>query len=271
MTINNLVWLTDIHLNFLDIEARKLFYQNISETKADGVLITGDIGEANSINNLLLEMSTYIGKPVYFVLGNHDYYSGSIVNVRESILDLCKQNKQLFWLGKPEIIELNDHSILVGHDGWADARYGDYDHSPVNLNDSRLIAELYQARLLNKTELQKEMQKFADADANALSQILHDAIKPTVKRVIIATHGPPFAECCWHMDMPSDENWLPYFASKATGDVIANVAQLYSSIDFLVLCGHTHTEKTIKLYNNLTVRAGRAQYYYPEIQGLIYP
>jgi hypothetical protein len=31
----------------------------------------------------------------YFVLGNHDYYFGSIINVREKIQTLCQQNNKL--------------------------------------------------------------------------------------------------------------------------------------------------------------------------------
>lgn len=36
--------------------------------------------------------------------------------------------------------------------------------------------------------------------------------------------------------------------------------------DFLVLCGHTHSEANFQALNNLTVRAGRAEYGYPKIQ-----
>jgi predicted phosphohydrolase len=269
MNTKKIAWLTDIHLNFLDLEARKLFYQRISDANTDSLLITGDIGEARDICKLLTELSTNIDKPIYFVLGNHDYYFGSVISVREAILALCAQNSKLYWLGKPEIIELNNHTILVGHDGWADGRYGDFDHSPVNLNDSRYISEQYQARLLNKSELLKEMQYLADADSVILKQTLVNAIKPTHKKVIIATHVPPFPECCWHQGMPTDDDWLPYFSSKATGDVILDVTKNYPDLDFLVLCGHTHTDKTIQLLKNLEIKVGKAQYYQPEIQDII--
>lgn len=88
--------------------------------------------------------------------------------------------------------------MLIGQDGWADTRYGDFDHSTVNLNDSRLIAELYQAFLLNKSSLRKEMQRLADTDANALENTLMQAINSRIKKIIIATHVPPFPECCFH-------------------------------------------------------------------------
>ena len=269
MDNNKIAWLADIHLNFLKPAERAQFYNHVAETDADEILITGDIAEAKDVCVILKEFSQHVSVPIYFVLGNHDYYFGSVSGVREDIRALCKQNNKLVWLGNPEIIMLNDDTELLGHDGWADARYGDYDHSAVNLNDSRLIAELYQAFLLNKSALKNEMQKLADAVAKILEQTLMSAITANIKKVIIATHVPPVPECSWHKDHPSNENWLPYFASKATGDVILDVAQHHKDINFLVLCGHTHTARTVKFLNNLEIKAGSAQYYSPELQDVI--
>src|SRR3990167_11310741 len=242
MSANKIAWLTDIHLNFLKNDTRIKFYQSITKTDANAILITGDIAEANDVCEILSEFSAYTNMPIYFVLGNHDYYSGSINNVREKIITLCNKNTNLIWLGKPEVIALNNHTVLVGHDGWADARYGDFEHSTVNLNDSRLIAELFQAFLLNKSALRNEMQKLADADAAILEETLTNAINPVIKKMVIATHVPPFPECCLHKGKQSDPDWLPYFASKAIGDVISNFSKKNPEINILVLCGHTHSK-----------------------------
>ena len=80
-----LAWLTDIHLNFVEDEVREKFYQEIIKTKPEGLLISGDIAEAPSISEILIEMSQKINKPIYFVLGNHDYYYGEVLNVRKAI------------------------------------------------------------------------------------------------------------------------------------------------------------------------------------------
>ena len=270
MNDDKIVWLTDIHLNFLEAAARVQFYKRVAETDANKILITGDIAEAKDICEILDEFSQHVNTPIYFVLGNHDYYFGSVANVREEVRALCEQNSKLIWLGKPEIVALSDDTVLLGHDGWADARYGDFDHSSVSLNDSRLIAELYQAFLLNKSALKSEMQKLADADAEILQQTLARVIISNTKKVVIATHVPPVPECSWHKDHPSDENWLPYFASKAIGDVIIDFAQKNKDIHFLVLCGHTHTAASVKFLDNLEIKAGCAQYYKPEIQEVIF-
>jgi len=269
MDFHKLAWLTDIHLNFLQMTDRKKFYQSINESTTDAILMTGDIAEANSVCELLSEFSMHTDKPIYFVLGNHDYYSGGVRRVREKILNFCAQHNKIIWLGKPEMIAINHYTFLVGQDGWADARYGDFDHSSLTLNDSRFITELYQALLESKSSLKDQMQKLADADAKALQQTLEKAIHATIKNIIIATHVPPFPECAWYKDKPSNDDWLPYFSSKATGDVISAIVQKNPTINFLVLCGHTHTKASFSPFQNLLIKTGKAHYYRPELQEII--
>ena len=48
-----LAWLTDIHLNFIDDDARQEFYQEIVNSGCDDVLISGDIAEAPCLKSLL--------------------------------------------------------------------------------------------------------------------------------------------------------------------------------------------------------------------------
>jgi predicted MPP superfamily phosphohydrolase len=67
-----LIWLTDIHLNFLTLENRMEFYQKVIAASGDKILISGDIAEAPSVSEILKEMAKTIQKPIYFVLGNHE-------------------------------------------------------------------------------------------------------------------------------------------------------------------------------------------------------
>ena len=117
----NIAWLTDIHLNFLKAEARKKFYQQVIETGADKILITGDMAEAKDVSEILQEFSTYTNKLIYFVLGNHDYYFSSVNSVREKVRALCAQNKNLIWLGEPKTFQKNSCKFLyrdhaIGHE-----------------------------------------------------------------------------------------------------------------------------------------------------------
>tara|TARA_Y100000992_G_C21264357_1_gene493095 strand:+ start:1876 stop:2103 length:228 start_codon:yes stop_codon:yes gene_type:complete len=67
----------------------------------------------------------------------------------------------------------------------------------------------------------------------------------------------------------SNDDYLPFFASKITGDVLLNAAKDNPDIDFLVLCGHTHSSSYYKPLDNLTVKAGSAEYGKPIVQEVI--
>lgn len=261
-------WLTDIHLNFIDDVARQKFYQEIVNAKCDGVLISGDIAEAPSVVDILNEMAVCIDKPIYFVLGNHDYYRGQIQEVRDAMTELTKNNNKLFWLPASGMQKLDNNTFLIGQDGWADGRLGGYQNSRVVLNDSRMIADLFQEKILGKYQLLEKMQQLADADAVKLQNALKEAVSQNPKKIIVLTHVPPFKEACVHEGKISGDDWLPYFSSKVIGDVLTGVAQKNPEIEFLVLCGHTHSAASVD-YGNLTIRVGKAEYCWPEIQKII--
>ncbi|HEV2613576.1 MAG TPA: metallophosphoesterase [Gammaproteobacteria bacterium] len=264
-----LAWLTDIHLNFLDEDARKLFYREILNTNSDGVLISGDIAEAPSLVYLLNEIADCIRKPIYFILGNHDYYKGNIKDVRDSMVELSSMNDNLFWLPVSGLQLLGNNTVLLGQDGWADGRFGDYENSRVALNDSRLIADLFQEKILGKSLLLTKMRKLADADAVRLKNDLRQAVSKSPKKIIVLTHVPPFKETCLHMGEMSGDDWLPYFSSKIVGDLLLETANKYPLVDFLVLCGHTHSEASYQALSNLTVKVGQAEYGQPRVQEIM--
>lgn len=83
-----LAWLTDIHLNFLEVETRLQYYEDILVTGCDAILISGDIADAPFLDDLLNEMVGEIKKPIYFIVGNHDYYRGIIADVRRGLTEL---------------------------------------------------------------------------------------------------------------------------------------------------------------------------------------
>lgn len=65
-------------------------------------------------------------------MGNHDYYRGQINKVREEMITLTKTEKLLYWLPASGMQILDKSTILVGQDGWADGRLGDYQNSCEN-------------------------------------------------------------------------------------------------------------------------------------------
>lgn len=264
------LWLTDIHLNFLGMNDRNFFYKGLAESPDEAVLISGDIAEAPSLSEILKEMASSIEKPIYFVLGNHDYYRGRVCHVRDEMSRLTKEENLLFWLPASGPQRFGNDTILLGQDGWADGRYGNYDKSPVRLNDSRMIAELLEADRLGKSALLGKMQEFSDKDAIQLKSDLESALtNHSPKKIIVLVHVPPFRESCLYEGHVTNDDFLPFFGSKVTGDVLLEIAKENPGVDILVLCGHTHSESYLKPLKNLVVKVGKSEYSRPEIQKLI--
>lgn len=264
----NIAWLTDIHLNFLSKAQRKQYFEKIRDTGCDAVLISGDIAEATDIYSMLEEMMKVINKPIYFVLGNHDYYKGTVSSVRHYTKSLCAKHELLNWLPLSDFVELNEQTALVGQDGWADARNGDFEKSTLSLADSKLIEDLKKVRF-SKAKLKAEMQRLADQDATALAENLESAIQAQYSKIIITTHVPPYPGSCYYNGAPSDDNGLPYFSSQAIGNVISDFATRHPDVEFLVLTGHTHDKVEYKPHDNVLVKAGAAEYKKPIIQEMI--
>lgn len=265
-----LVWLTDIHLNLLDVGKRMDFYGELIATYNDGILISGDIAEATSIQSILKEMVNAIQKPIYFVLGNHDYYHSSINDLRHKMTSITKDEPCLFWLPASGLQNLNKDTVLLGHDSFADGRYGDYTNSRVVLNDSRMIVDLFQNSALGKYQLLEKMQQLADQDANKLQKSIEKAARSyNPKKIIILIHVPPFKEVCMHQGKISNDDYLPFFSSKVTGKILMYTAKIYPEIEFLVFCGHTHSKGFFKPCSNLTIKVGESEYGKPTIQEVI--
>jgi predicted MPP superfamily phosphohydrolase len=93
-----IAWMTDIHLNFLKRSEVVAFCRNVAEMNPDAVLLGGDIGDARTIKTYLEIFQDVLGCPIYFLLGNHDFYHGSIAEVREQAKTLSADSRLLHWL-----------------------------------------------------------------------------------------------------------------------------------------------------------------------------
>ena len=156
----HLAWATDIHLNFLASIDRCRFLESV-KGQADVLLVTGDIAESNSLDEILRQMMAVLDMPIYFVLGNHDFYRGSVVGTRSALAEMISGSEHLVYLSQAGVVELTPSTALVGHDGWADGRLGDFDGSDVILNDFLLIDELRHWRdthSLDKPALRQALQ-----------------------------------------------------------------------------------------------------------------
>jgi len=203
-----IAWLTDIHLNFLSRDDAEDFFTQIRAEQPDAILLTGDIGEARNVVVWLERMDRELQRPIYFVLGNHDFYGGSIEAVRAAVTALERPRPYLKYLtATDEVIELTKTVGLIGDDGWADARLGNYEQSLIMMNDYRLIAELAP---LSKHDRWPKLKELGDQAAAHVRRLLPQALA-RYDNVILGTHVPPLREACWHEGQLSNDEWLPHF------------------------------------------------------------
>ena len=284
------LWLTDIHLNFLEDSQVSNYLAFLKNLDFDAVWISGDIGEANNIVRYLVWMQEALQKPIYFVLGNHDYYQGAIKDVRTNIRALCQQNKGLYWLSEMGPIECSPNAALLGHDSWADGRLGDFWNSDLILNDYLLIEDFnpwmtdakkrgnaieiemaaYMDRLDGAEARQRRlatMQALAQEAAAHLRQHLPGAFLH-YQDVYFLTHAPPYKDACLHQGSPSSDSSLPHFSSKIVGDTILEIMVGHPDRKLTVLCGHTHSPVVVKPAPNVVVNVGRGVYCRPEVQAV---
>ncbi len=262
---HRLSWATDVHLNFVSTEEIRAFCDDLAEGTVDAAVITGDIAEGPSLESVLERLARHFQRPIYFVLGNHDAYRTSIREVRSLAKTITRRSPWLRWLPSAGVVELGPEDALVGVDGWADGRCGSFERSPVALNDYVAIEELAG---LSKASRLWELHHLGDEQAEILRAPLQTALS-RYKRVVVATHVPPFREACWHEGEISDDHWLPHFTCIAVGDVLREAATMWPDREILVICGHTHGEGTAEILPNLRVITGGATYGDPRVQGVI--
>lgn len=262
-----LAWLTDVHLNHADATTRRRLLSSLAQN-CDAVAISGDIAESWDLEGYLRVLDTVIEQPIYFVLGNHDFYRGSIAATREAVTSLALQSKNLVYLNQVDFVQLTPNTAIIGHDGWADGRLGDLAGSDVVLNDYLLINELQgcsRRGALDKIALRRALRMLGDEAAEHMRQALTQAVS-RYPQVIALTHVPPFRAATWHEGRISDDHWLPHFSCKAVGDAMTAVMRANPHAELLVLCGHTHGSGEAQLLGNIRVLTGAARYGKPEIQ-----
>jgi predicted phosphodiesterase len=260
-------WLTDIHLNFVRPSGVKAFFSLLAETKAAAFLIGGDIAEAPNLALYLNALDDCLQRPVYFVLGNHDFYRGSIAGVRATVRNLCSAVPNLHWLPDMGVVPLTDTTCLVGHDGWGDGRLGNYYRSDVMLNDWGMIGEFGGFDEYPEDRLCK-LHALGDEGADHFRAVLPEALR-RFRHIVVLTHVPPFREACWHQGQISNDDWLPHFTCKAIGDVLFAAMTEAPDRQMTVLCGHTHGAGEAQVLANIRVLTGGSVYGHPVIQQVL--
>ena len=277
----NVLWLSDLHLNWLSRTDAEQFVRSIDTSDADIAVVCGDTcmpaseeeQELGHNQSGLLGIDTDI--PVFYVLGNHDFYGSSSSDVRVQLLNeihlSAAENPRLAQCylaacGNP--IWLSEDTCIFGHDGWYDGRAGNYEHSYVMLNDFSQIGDF--TRLLGgKHTRLNRMQVLADFGTEHIESMLHRAVLQGYKKFICVTHVPPFVESSRYGDRPTGDDFLPFFCNFLLGERLRKFMLQHPEHELTVFCGHTHTAVDIQILDNLRVLVAGAEYGHPEVQGVV--
>ncbi len=258
-------WSTDIHLNLTwKAEIDKLCAGMI-DGNPEAVLISGDIAEAPSFEGFLRTIEAAVARPIYFVLGNHDYYDSSIAAVRARMAEFCRSSKHLRWMNEAGIVRLTEKTALVGHDGWGDGRLGLGVKSSLMMTDFIHIEDLFELAPEVKA---RKLAALGDEAAGHFARVVPEALE-RFEHVLVLTHVPPFREACVHDGKVADEHHLPYYTCKASGDVLEAAMRARPERRMTVVCGHVHSEGRVDILPNLHVRTGGAVYKRPRAQKAI--
>lgn len=257
-------WTTDIHLNFCHIDKIKAWADKINENDMDCLVVTGDIAEGSNIDDYLTIMHTYIKCPIYFILGNHDYYDSNTKTVRVTMKKNWNTDKRCVWLGNVSYVDKGKIAI-VGHDGWYDGLYANWYRSKVIMSDYHIIGDL---KYHHDNLLHTKLGELATESAEHVRAGALKAIEDGFAHILIATHVPPFRENAVYQGVISDDNWMPHFSSKIFGDMLLDIGKNNPDVGFTVLCGHSHGDATYSPLSNLTCKTGYAKYRSPGLNNI---
>ena len=273
-------WATDIHLDHIDDNERLVaFSESLIASDPSGIFLTGDVSNANRLVYHLSVIERVVQRPIFFVLGNHDYYGSSIEQVRKSMRELTNMSQFLRYMPLNTFLSLSQSTALVGHDGWYDALNGNALDSRFLLMDWQLITDFIPhsggAKFMNiaravsdKQSVISLSQKLAHEGVTHMMNGIKAAIK-SHKNIVVLTHVPPFQESHIYKGKVGDSSAQPWYTSKMCGDMLLNAARTYPNTNFTVLAGHTHGRYDGKPLPNLSVHVGGSEYGSPVPAGLI--
>jgi Icc-related predicted phosphoesterase len=267
-----IAWATDIHLDFLQREGGRAlvqfaFAEPLAAAKVDAVVISGDLSLSGMLEDHLRIIDETVKCPVYFVLGNHDFYGSSFGRVREIVAEVCRTSRNLRYLSlEKQPIEITPGLCIVGHDGWYDAYYGRPFTGGLVMSDWLQIEDY--ARHLHPgpggtsidphgiVSVAREASFFA---AEHVSELAAQAALKS-KNVVVVTHVPPFPEAHALGGKGNNDASIPWYTSKLMGQAIVKVAEQHPHVDFTVLCGHTHHKAKVKNGKNVICFVGGSEY-----------
>lgn len=130
--------ISDLHMEFGRIDS---LYEKMCECKSDVLVLAGDISSSNEIFETLNTIQHDCGKPIIFVIGNHEYYGRSRKNLDIEMMTMKDVNPNIHILIE-DSVQIGD-VCFIGSTGWWDGSGGHIGMTVKHgLNDFRYIYDL---------------------------------------------------------------------------------------------------------------------------------
>lgn len=254
-------WITDPHLTHLPSKDVLIqFLDHLYHRDSDALFVTGDIAEGDSIAEYLELLAGAYQRPLYVVLGNHDYYGHWMNTVTQKVERVCQRTPKsiLHWMNLEGVVPLTDDTCVIGHDGW----YCGLEGSGVRSLQLRPdFASNHGVRDLVTPRTKKaKWDMFCRLSKNSADVVGARALQAReqgFKRILVLTHVPPIREASLYRGRVCDDASAPFYVNGLMGDVLREQAQAHPDIRFEVYCGHTHSPH-VHVEDNLTVHVGAA-------------
>jgi predicted phosphohydrolase len=251
------VWLSDTHLSMsiLPIMKRR-FIDRITSINADGLILTGDISNGLWLESDLRYLAEHHPNPIYFVLGNHDYYWRHMGSVHEDVRRLCKEYPNLVWLSEHDAQPIAPGVSLLGHEGWFDANCGDRDSTWWAIDRVFNFDFWRVGDHVDQIYMWRQMAKLS---AESIEKRLKEAVAKS-DVVYVATHFPPWPEASRADGKILEKLWHAYNTNITLGKSIEKIASTTKS-QIVVLAGHTHLSCNLTVAKNLSCKVISSSYW----------
>lgn len=258
-------WLSDLHLDRADDNALDVFRDELAGIAYDALVITGDIATSRNLEQSLEMIASASRRPVYVILGNHEFEGGSISAVRDTVSTLTRRVRNLQYLGDAGIVALNASTAMIGFDGWADTRAGFVGDPGFPRRPGMRIGDFddlpFRERIIKMRSLGRESAEMLRASLpHALSHFHH---------VIIATHVPPFPSLACYDNKPCCPGRMAAFVNLSVGLALIGIARQFPNRRITVLAGHTHHRAEQQITPNLMARVAAAKPGMPTFEDVI--
>jgi len=258
-------WITDPHLDHLPSSDELIkFVQQLNSRNSDGLLLTGDIAESNTLYDYLGILSGAYQRPIYFVLGNHDYYGNWMKETHAHVRAVCGATPAgiLNWMPNVGVVMLSPRTALVGHGGMYDGQAGK-PGLEMAMTDFFMPGgnfDMIRALELGSRHLFKLLLKLGHECGEHIKKTVREAARQGARRILVLTHVPPFLEASYFRGSPSEPTHAPFYVNKGLGDALLELSSELPKVRLEVFAGHTHGPRTYHAAQNLVVRVGSARY-----------